>query len=377
MVEIDGGSVTRFTYIEYQALTMLIAVAMILGLVLIEIVTTRRQVLPVFFPAMFSVHDRRLFFFDCDVTHGAGRRIQSYAKMVLRLTLCSVLSYLWQHCVVETMQQVGNEFPSSQCDDGYDCFSSDLHISTLVTHQHSAVDCSGPRNDFATRTVVTCVRFISPSAPRWLMHMGIAHSVTLLNFKAFELLVWLAGSSRVFRRCLATVFVTFLVLLIALFFGGLMTTFIASWLSFVMSLTLPLFIFCVLRSGKGLEVLWYLESKRLQESITSHLDTAFKDIEVTIPGQLESLSSTTTPGTGEESGKEVPASKPMSLLKSTIAKLPSRITRRHFHQDSNYSDIFATQQAIIGQRCNLSLNVDDTLENATSTSRETERVEMV
>merc|ERR1719316_2185806 len=130
---LDRSPHITFTYLEYQLLLLCLAGAMCMGLMAIEVTLSRFQVLPLLYPGMFSVRERRFYFFSFDISDGAlGKRIRADAKMLIRMTLCIVLSYLWQHCVIETTQQVGTEFPNKQCDDGADCFASNLHFMTFV-----------------------------------------------------------------------------------------------------------------------------------------------------------------------------------------------------------------------------------------------------
>jgi len=199
--------------------------------------------------------------------------------MLIRMTICVVLSYLWQHCVLETTQKVGNEFPVTECEDGHDCFASKLHFNTFFTRSHEAIDCKGPEEEFPNRVVVSCIKFIQPSATLWLMHLAIAHSVTQLNFKAYEVLVWMAGNSVWFRHLLGILIFVSLSVFIGLFFGGILSEFVSSWLSFVMSFAVPCFLHTVWKTAKALEILWREDSEKVQMSIESHLNSAFKDIE--------------------------------------------------------------------------------------------------
>jgi len=277
MVVFGGGG--QFSWIEYQALMLCLAGVICTALFFVEIALSRFQVLPLLFPGMFSVRDRRFYFYNFDISDGGqGKRIRAEAKMVVRMTICLVLSYLWQHCVLETSQQVGTEFPTTQCDIGADCFASDLHFITFFSRQYEPVDCK-EAHDFANRVVVSCIRFVPPTATTWLMHLAISHSVTQLNFKAFEVLVWIGGNSKWSRRVVGSLIFLSLSLFIGLFFAGVMSEFVSSWLSFVMSLTIPLFLHSTYRSSKQLERLWKQEAVKTQAALELHLNTAFADIE--------------------------------------------------------------------------------------------------
>jgi len=269
----------KFSHHEYTALMLCLAGVICTALFFVELALSRFQVLPLLFPGMFSVRDRRFFYFNFDISDGPrGKSIRAEAKMIVRMTICLVLSYLWQHCVLETSQQVGTDFPKSECEKGADCFASTLHFVTFFNRQHEAIDCQD-NEPFANRVVVSCIRFIPPTATTWLMHLAISHSVTQLNFKAFEVLVWIGGNSKWSRRVIGSlVFLSFSAF-VGVYFAGFMTEFVSSWLSFVMSLTIPLFLYTTFRSSKHLQRLWTAEAVQVQTNLEMHLNSAFKDIE--------------------------------------------------------------------------------------------------
>lgn len=251
----------------------------------VEVALNRFQVLPLLFPGMFRVSERRFFFFNFDISDGTvGKHVRAEAKMIARMTICLVLSYLWQHCVLETTQMVGHEFPRKQCDKGADCFASSLHFYTFFNRDYEAVDCDRSRgdHDFEQRVVVSCIRFITPAGTTWLMHLAISHSITQLNFKAFELMVWIGGNSKWARRMIGFLIFLSLLSLLGLFFGGLLSEFVSSWLSFVMSLTIPMFLYTTYKTGRKLERLWNEEAIEVQRHIEEHLSGAFADIETTV-----------------------------------------------------------------------------------------------
>eukprot|EP00927_Polykrikos_kofoidii_P041134 TRINITY_DN35051_c0_g1_i1.p1 TRINITY_DN35051_c0_g1~~TRINITY_DN35051_c0_g1_i1.p1 ORF type:complete len:376 (-),score=63.39 TRINITY_DN35051_c0_g1_i1:84-1211(-) len=277
---------TRFSYLEYQALLLSLAAAMCVGLMVLEVALSRFQVLPLLYPGMFSVRDRRFLFFGFDISNGQmGKRIRGDAKMLIRVTLCVVFSYLWQHCVLEATQQVGTVFPEEQCRLGSDCFASDLDVKVFFNRRFKAIDCKGSPQPFDSPMVVSCIRFITPSATNWFMHLAIAHSVSQLNLKFYELLVWIAGNSARVRRVMCfLVFFSLSLFLAGLIFGELVATkvmseFVSSWLSFVMCLSIPIFWFTVWTSSTNLQILWRDDAARFQAALDEHLDSAFAEIE--------------------------------------------------------------------------------------------------
>lgn len=151
---------------------------------------------------------------------------------------------------------------------------------TLVERQYEPVDCGAEPKPFPSKVVITCIRFVPPSASQWLMHFAIAHSVTQLNLKSYEVMVWISGNSPWVRRVVGALIFLSLATCIVLFFTGFMREFVSSWLSFVMVLSIPLFLWQVYQSGKVLEALWKEESTRVQQSIEQHLNSALSEFDV-------------------------------------------------------------------------------------------------
>jgi hypothetical protein len=275
---------TQFSYYEYQLMMLSLAGTICTSLFVIEIAMRRFQVLPLLLPGMFRIRERRFYFFNFDISDGTlGKKIRSEAKMLIRITICVVLSYLWEHCVLETQQLVGTEFPDNECERGMDCFASKLHFVTFFSHHHQHVDCNDHTKDpFETRMVVSCINIVQPTASNWLMHLAIAHSITQLNLKSFELMVWVGGNSKWMRRFVGLFAFISLAVFLGLFFGGVLAGFVSSWLSFVMSLSVPAFLYVVWQNAKALSSLWRTDAEQVQKSIEGNLLGAFKDIESTI-----------------------------------------------------------------------------------------------
>lgn len=276
---VGSDSPTQISFIEYQALIAALAGIMCLGLGVLEIILNRFQVLPVLFSGMFSVRDRRFYIYDVDISDGPrGKMVRMQAKMLTRVTFCVVLSYVWQHCVLETLQKVGSEFPQEQCDDKFDCFASDLHFLVVFTREYLIVDCDKEEN-FSGRVVISCIRFVTQSATNWLMHTAIAYSVTQLNFKFFELFVWIAAKSTITRHLVFALLVLTVGCFFAFLFAGALSVVVTSWLSFVLSFAVPMFFLVVWRCGETLSQLWKEDEDKIQRSIEEHLNAAFKDVE--------------------------------------------------------------------------------------------------
>lgn len=362
MVLIGGSKVTQLSYLEYQVLMLALAGVICTAIGTVEIALSRFQVLPLLFPGVFTVRERRFFFFNFDVSDGVlGKQIRAEAKMLIRLTICVVLSYLWQHCVLETTQKVGIDFPVDECEDGHDCFASKLHFDTFFTRSHEAIDCGGNHEDFPSRVVVSCIKFIQPSATKWLMHLAIAHSVTQLNFKAYEVLVWIAGNSTWIRYLLGTLIFVSLSTFIGLFLGGVLSEFVSSWLSFVMSFAIPVFLHTVWKTAKALECLWKQDSEKVQQSIEGHLNMAFKDIEDAVV--REALSSDdqdsftkTSSGRGIHSlaAKKAARLPRRSLLKNLLAGIkeaPKKVFKRTIGEEQDTPKGFDAEKDGSARKC--------------------------
>lgn len=276
---LGGNEPTSFSWIEYQALMIIFAALVISSIAFVEMALKRSLgVLPLLFPGMFSLSEKRFYFFTHDISGGRGKKIRGESKMILRITLIGVLSYLWHHCVIETTQQVGNKFPTEQCEIGQDCFVSDFGAAALFNRRTVGIDCNAEHKDFSDRMVVSCIRFVPPTASSWLMHLAISYSVTQLSFKAFELLVWIGGGSLKFRRFLiCMVFMGFTVFGV-LYCVGMWTDFESTFFSFVTSLILPLYFHSVYKCSVHLEQLWQEETAMVHRNIEDNMNDAFKDI---------------------------------------------------------------------------------------------------
>eukprot|EP00931_Biecheleriopsis_adriatica_P120405 TRINITY_DN95529_c0_g1_i1.p1 TRINITY_DN95529_c0_g1~~TRINITY_DN95529_c0_g1_i1.p1 ORF type:complete len:399 (+),score=78.76 TRINITY_DN95529_c0_g1_i1:60-1199(+) len=285
--DIDG----RFSFLEYQGLLFVLAIIMCLSLGVVELAMKRFALLPMLFPGVFSIREKRFYFYDIEVRDVyVGKALRWEAMMLTRVTLCVVLSYLWEFCVFQTTTQVGRQFPEDQCKAEMDCFASEFHFLTFFNRDHQPVDCtalstmreSGQSVNvaefFDNKVVVSCIAFVPPSATLWLMHLAIAHSQVQLTQKAFGVLTWSCGQSKIFHRVIAASGIIALGLFIGLFFGGVMTQFLSSWLAFVISLSVPVFCQIVWKSGRILQQLWLEESRRAQASIEENLASALKDL---------------------------------------------------------------------------------------------------
>ncbi|KAF4674077.1 hypothetical protein FOL47_009756 [Perkinsus chesapeaki] len=178
--------------------------AMCVALALLEAALRKYQILPLLYNGMFTVKKRRINCFNIDITdEPMGKGIRCRAKMNLRLTMCVVLSYLWQFCVIEYVINSQGDFPGKECRSGFDCFSSPLKFETIFTRDMDPIDCDNeglfnPNGD--QQLIVNCMKFVEPNAANWLMHIAISHSLWLLVTKAFELTVWMASGNQALSK---------------------------------------------------------------------------------------------------------------------------------------------------------------------------------
>jgi len=255
-----------------------LAIAMSVSWALVEVVMKRFALLPVLFPGVFAIREKRLYFFDIEVNEASvGKALRWEAMMITRLTVIVVLSYLWESCVFQTTTHVGKDFPEDECARGMDCFASELTVQTFLNRNHLAVNCSLPQG-FEKQVVVSCVVFVTPSLTQWLMHLAIAHSQIQMTLKSFGVLVWSCGQSVWFHRVILATSVCSFIIVCGLTFGGVMTNFNSSWSGFVISFFFPLFFWIVWNCGQMLQQLWAQDSQRMQESIEENLSLALKDL---------------------------------------------------------------------------------------------------
>lgn len=332
----------RFTYWEYQALMLALAGTMLLGLVAIELMMKRYQVLPLLFPGMFTIRERRLYFFDRDVGDVAiAKQLRGQAKLLVRAVLFITLSYLWQNCVLDTDQTWGVDFPSQQCDRGMDCFAAEIHIATFFTRKYDPVCNSEEQNPFEKRTLVSCIALVQPTATNWLMHLGISYSITLFNFNVYSVLVWVTGKSRLARR---TVFALILLSSLGVLLMCLGVSFIGevplSWLSILMSIWMPVFLYTSWRTGRLLRNIWDKEAQKVQSSIEEHLNLALSDFEPESGAELADNSPDQETGDLQLRSRRYIARNPVAFGAKSILKAAAGLqdkVDRHMYWSRTYS----------------------------------------
>jgi len=326
-------SVAHGSFIEYQLMMLSLAGGMCVSMFLVEMVIDQFHVLPILFPSMFSIRERRYYAYGVDVTDGScGEKIREGAKMVVRITLGVTLSYLWQSCIMEAIQSFGSEFPELQCSQGYDCFASRFHFSTLYKQDFTPIDCHSPPVLFATQTVVTCVRLIPLNATSFLMHLGVSYAISQLTFKTYEVSVWIAGEARYVRRLLTALVVLTLVGLVATYFAGFLVLFVNSWLSFVMCLAVPIFLHTVRTTGSVLHRARCLEEAQHREILKEQINKAFANIE-----DAFLISAPLIAQDDLQSSKQVEHSRTtrsLHTMRSFVGRVKSTISRTRLNSDS-------------------------------------------
>jgi len=139
----DSNGLTRFSSLEYQAIMFSLAFAMCVTMAIVEVVMKRFALLPVIFPGVFAIREKRLYFFDIEVKEvTVGKALRWEAMMTMRVTLAVVLSYLWEFCVFQSTTSVGRAFPLQQCESGMDCSVAEFEIQTFISRNHRPFNCS-------------------------------------------------------------------------------------------------------------------------------------------------------------------------------------------------------------------------------------------
>merc|ERR1719181_1018670 len=108
------------------------------------------------------------------------------------------------------------------------------------------------------------------------MHLALAHSVTLLHLRSYELLSWSAGLFPSLRYSVGSLCILSLVALsfgLGLLLSGTAAEFVGSWLSFVMCFSVPTFLYNVWRTAKMFDDLRARANVRVQEDMEKHLDS--------------------------------------------------------------------------------------------------------
>ncbi|CAK0847902.1 unnamed protein product [Prorocentrum cordatum] len=82
------------------------------------------------------------------------------------------------------------------------------------------------------------------------MHLGIAHSITQLNFKSYEVVVWITGNSRWVRRAIMVLSVVSFLAFLTFVFVGYITTFTSSWLQVLTAFYIPVYLHSVWKTGR-------------------------------------------------------------------------------------------------------------------------------
>merc|ERR1711933_274895 len=83
-----------------------------------------------------------------------------------------------------------------------------------------------------------------------------------------------AGNSPWFRHVVVFLMVMSLAIPMLLFFSGVTSEFMSSWLNFTMSMSTPVFFYTVWKTGTLLRLVRYEEGERVQMSIAEHLNEA-------------------------------------------------------------------------------------------------------
>ncbi|CEM07764.1 unnamed protein product [Vitrella brassicaformis CCMP3155] len=280
------GERQSFSWFEYQLLTLSLAVFMCFCLGVLEYVLRRFSILPLMF-TMLTIQRRRMYCFEVDISlTQEGKHIRQQCKMMLRITLIVVLSYVWQGCVLESVTITGGSFPTEECEQDKDCFAATLSFDTLFQQSHKSIDCDKPEEyDSEKYIVVNCLSFVNPNAVLWMEKAAIAYSLGLLLLRAFEILLWVCSRSLAWMRIVLFVLITYTIALIVLFFAGYMATFVSSWLAYVMMFSFPGVLLFTQRAARCLRELRRQLYAQYQQEATKSLQSQFSPDEEMIQAQ--------------------------------------------------------------------------------------------
>jgi len=107
--------------------------------------------------------------------------------------------------------------------------------------------------------------------------MGIAYSITQLNVKSYEFVVWITGNSRMVQRSIMVLSVVSFLGFLVLFIASYVSTFTSSWIQVLTALYIPVYLNSVWKTGRILENLSRREAQKVQASIETHLNEAMAD----------------------------------------------------------------------------------------------------
>eukprot|EP00919_Chromeraceae_sp_WS-2016_P005068 GHVR01011979.1.p1 GENE.GHVR01011979.1~~GHVR01011979.1.p1 ORF type:complete len:299 (+),score=47.47 GHVR01011979.1:60-956(+) len=272
-----------FTYIQYQAFTLLLVCSISVVLLLLEIVMRKYNILPYTFGA-FKVEKRRMYCFSVDITvHKSGREIRKESKMVVRMILILALAFVWELCVVENIVSRGS-LPLKECGKGMDCFVAPLRFTTVFQTFISGgsdftVDCSDVLSSTPTTLIhksdfVNCVRFRDTNAIHLLTQCAITYSLCMLSLRSYELLIWFCLKAWWIEFLYYTVAILYVISMIFLFVFG---TFVNSFLAYVITFEFP----CLLKfagwSARHLKKLSKMQNELLQAKIHSTILQELED----------------------------------------------------------------------------------------------------
>ncbi len=186
---------------------------------------------------------------------------------MVRITAILILSFVWATCVLESRTLTGGRLPVSECQLSYECFAVEISYNLFFFSQTDVkLSCedvlqapSKLEGKLTPLSVVNCLHFVDPNGLTWMQFAAIAYSLALLNIRAFELVTWICLRSPVYANVVALLLIIYSVVVIALYVSGILASFVATWVSFVMLFDFP----CIL--GHGIAAASHLRSLKKQQ----------------------------------------------------------------------------------------------------------------
>lgn len=192
---------------------------------------------------------------------------------------------------------------------------------TIVKRKYRRVDCAATPDPFPNKVVISCISFVSPAVTTWMLHIAISNSIVHLTLKSFEGFVWGVSVSICFRRFIAFCIFASWIVFIGLLGSGLLTEFVTSWLAFVISLSVPIWLHTVWRTSKLLQQLQKSEVNRVQVSIEEKLKVALADLESKAITQAQAQAQAPAPAP-EEANPEAQSTASFRLSPRALMTFP-------------------------------------------------------
>lgn len=243
--------------LSYHLLSLVLSVAIIIGLVVIEWSVRSFDLTTIAFNTMFKVTSRRLRCFNVDVTlTPESRTIQTACKWVLWIATAAILCFLWQSCFLFQQTLSLSKRPDSSklealCDAGLMCwyYESAYQEFILWATPRNLVDvCS--TEILQDHGYITCIGIPNLDSMDVVVRFVIAFALCQLVLGLFQFLSWIIFRSK--TRIFAWLYLVLGILTIIIYFVSLVFPqlfFLDTWFTSAVFLALPAILFCARAAG--------------------------------------------------------------------------------------------------------------------------------